>query len=38
LSGMCERGEILLKKVDAHNKKETDLLQEALEREDGGEG
>jgi hemerythrin-like domain-containing protein len=38
LAGICERGEILLKKVDAHNKEETDLLQEALEREDGGEG
>jgi hypothetical protein len=38
LAGICERGEILLKKLDAHNKKETDLLQESLEREDGGEG
>jgi hemerythrin-like domain-containing protein len=35
---ICEKAAVLLKKVDAHNKKEADVFQEAFEREEGGEG
>jgi hemerythrin-like domain-containing protein len=38
LNKVCERAAALLKKVDAHNRKEADIFQEAFEREEGGEG
>jgi hemerythrin-like domain-containing protein len=38
LNKVCEQAAGLLKKVDAHNRKEADIFQEAFEREEGGEG
>jgi len=36
--GLCEELSVLLDQLEEHNKKEIDLMQEAAEREDGGEG
>jgi hemerythrin-like domain-containing protein len=38
LNRICDDITGLLAKVDAHNKKEADIFQEAFEREEGGEG
>jgi hypothetical protein len=38
LNRIVDQLNALLKEVDEHNKREADLLQEALEREEGGEG
>jgi hypothetical protein len=38
LNLICEKAVGILKKVDAHNRKESDIFQEAFEREEGGEG
>jgi hemerythrin-like domain-containing protein len=35
---LCDECLVLLQKLEEHSKTETDLLQEALEREGGGEG
>jgi hemerythrin-like domain-containing protein len=36
--GLCEELRVLLDQLDEHNSKEIDLIQEAAEREGGGEG
>jgi hemerythrin-like domain-containing protein len=38
VDSICDRTSRLLKKVDRHNKKETDILHEAIARDIGGEG
>jgi hemerythrin-like domain-containing protein len=38
LDKVCADLLLLLKKIDEHNRKEAALLQEALERDEGGEG
>ena len=38
LTQICENMGELLKKLDGHNKDESDLFHEAFEREEGGEG
>ncbi len=38
LGQVCDRIEGLLQHIDEHDQKETDLLQEALTQDDGGEG
>jgi hypothetical protein len=35
---LCDELAVLLEKLDVHNEKETDLMQEAFERDGGGEG
>jgi hemerythrin-like domain-containing protein len=38
LNAICDQASALLKKVDTHNQKEAAIIQEAFERENGGEG